>query len=224
MWIKTIIIIIIIIIILLLLLKTLLNKILLLQKQVLRFIFFANQRESAIPLFVKANIPPLNIIYFQSVASLFYDFIHENCPDNLLQLFNDSLRKLNIPIPIIPVRPLLTTCIPSCQGLKHNKIHFQESAPNYGILYPTHLEIALNVFLRRKWKIHYFLCFKVRSLMLRLKRLYNCYTTIVSQQAVNLCSDCLECFLLFAIRFFPSLFDNSTYLYRHIYNTISAMH
>ena len=67
--------------------KTLLNKILLLQKRVLRFIFFANQRESAIPLFVRSNIPPLNIIYFQSVASLVYDVIHENCPDNLLQLF-----------------------------------------------------------------------------------------------------------------------------------------
>ena len=67
--------------------KTFLNKILLLQKRVLRFIFFANQRESAILLFVKASIPPLNIIYFQSVASLVYDVIHENCPDNLLQLF-----------------------------------------------------------------------------------------------------------------------------------------
>ena len=67
--------------------KIFLNKILLLQKRVLRSIFFANQRESAIPFFVRANIPPLNIIYFQSVASLVYDVIHENCPDNMLQLF-----------------------------------------------------------------------------------------------------------------------------------------
>ena len=37
--------------------KTLLNKLLLLQKRVLRFIFFVNWRDSAIPLFVKANIP-----------------------------------------------------------------------------------------------------------------------------------------------------------------------
>ena len=65
--------------------------------------------------------------------------------------------------------------------------------------------------------MHYFLCFKVRSLTLRLKRLYNCYTTIVSQQAVNLCSDCLECFLrLFAIRFFHLSTIITIYLCMHI--------
>ena len=34
--------------------------------------FFVNWRDSAIPLFVKANIPPLNIMYCQSVANLVY--------------------------------------------------------------------------------------------------------------------------------------------------------
>ena len=67
--------------------KTLLNKLLLLQKRVLRFIFFVNWRDSAIPLFVKANIPPLNIMYCQSVANLVYDVVNENCPKNILQLF-----------------------------------------------------------------------------------------------------------------------------------------
>ena len=42
---------------------SLLNKILILQKRVLRFIFFVNRRESVNPLFVKSNIPPLNIMY-----------------------------------------------------------------------------------------------------------------------------------------------------------------
>ena len=60
--------------------------------------------------------------------------------------------------------------------------------------------------------------------MLRLKRLYNCYTTIVNQQTVNLCSDCLESFLLFAIRFFRLSTIITTYLYMHVYNTISAMY
>ena len=68
----------------------------------------------------------------------------------VLTICCNSSRKLKIPIPVIPVRPLLTACIPSRQGLKHNKINFQESVPNYGTLYPTHLEIALNVFLKRK--------------------------------------------------------------------------
>ena len=67
--------------------KSLLNKILLLQKRVLRFIFFANQRESAIPLFIKSNILPLNIIHCQSVASFVHDVVKENCPKNLLRLF-----------------------------------------------------------------------------------------------------------------------------------------
>ena len=67
--------------------KTLLNKLLLLQKLVLRFIFFVNWRDSAVPLFVKANIPPLNIMSCQSVANLVYDVVNENCPKNIRQLF-----------------------------------------------------------------------------------------------------------------------------------------
>ena len=59
---------------------SLLNKILILQKRVLGFIFFVNRRESAIPLFVKSNIPPLNIMYCQSVANLVHDVVNRNCP------------------------------------------------------------------------------------------------------------------------------------------------
>ena len=57
-----------------------------LQKRVLRFIFLVNWRDSAIPLFVKANIPPLNM-YCQSVANLVYDVVNENYPKNIRQLF-----------------------------------------------------------------------------------------------------------------------------------------
>ena len=67
--------------------KTLFNKLLLLQKHVLRFIFFANQRDSVIQLFVKANIPPLNIMYCQSVANLVHHVANENCPKNIQQYF-----------------------------------------------------------------------------------------------------------------------------------------
>ena len=56
--------------------KTLLNKLLLLQKRVLRFIFFVNWRDSAVPLFVKANIPPLNIMYCHVYSN---DLFRKNC-------------------------------------------------------------------------------------------------------------------------------------------------
>jgi len=70
--------------------KSLLNKILLLQKRVLRFIFFANHRDSAIPLFIKSNIPPLNMLYCLSVASLVHDVVNEKCPKNLVKLLTSA--------------------------------------------------------------------------------------------------------------------------------------
>ena len=42
--------------------KTNLNKILVLQKRALRLIYFINKREHAIPLFIKANILPVNML------------------------------------------------------------------------------------------------------------------------------------------------------------------
>lgn len=67
--------------------KTLMNKLLLLQKRALRFIFFVNSRESAIPLFIKTAIPPLNTLFFQSIANLMHDVINEKAPQNLCKLF-----------------------------------------------------------------------------------------------------------------------------------------
>ena len=48
--------------------KTHLTKILLLQKKVLRFIFFANRNVHAIPFFIDANILPISFLYFKSVS------------------------------------------------------------------------------------------------------------------------------------------------------------
>ena len=67
--------------------KTNLNKLLLLQKRALRFIFFSNTKESALPLFKKAHIPPLNIMFFQSIANLMFDISNNNAPHNLCSLF-----------------------------------------------------------------------------------------------------------------------------------------
>ena len=53
--------------------KSYLKKILVLQKQVLRLIFFKNRREHANPLFVHSVIMPISLLYYQSVSNLMYD-------------------------------------------------------------------------------------------------------------------------------------------------------
>ena len=67
--------------------KHLFEKLLILQKRVIRLIYFTNSKVTAIPLFIKAQIPPLNIMYFQSIANLMYDVVHNNAPTNLCNLF-----------------------------------------------------------------------------------------------------------------------------------------
>ena len=50
--------------------KAYLNKILVLQKRALRFIFFSNKREHAVILFVQTNILPLGFLYYESLCCL----------------------------------------------------------------------------------------------------------------------------------------------------------
>ena len=64
-----------------------LKKLLILQKRVLRFIYFAGRRDSAIPLFLKANIPSLNIMYFEAIANLMHDVENKKAPPNICKLF-----------------------------------------------------------------------------------------------------------------------------------------
>ena len=52
--------------------KTNLKRILILQKRALRLIFFANKREHAIPLFVRANIHPVDMLYYKSMCVCFF--------------------------------------------------------------------------------------------------------------------------------------------------------
>ena len=54
----------------------------------IRVIFFANERDSAIPLFIKSNVPSVNLMYRQSVANLVHDVVNENCPKNILKLLS----------------------------------------------------------------------------------------------------------------------------------------
>ena len=59
--------------------KANLNKILILQKRALRLIYFANKREHAIPLFIRANILPVDMLYYKAISTLMHDIHCKNC-------------------------------------------------------------------------------------------------------------------------------------------------
>ena len=70
--------------------KTSLNKILILQKKVLRMMYFTDIREHAIPLFIDADILPVSFMYYKTVANLMQDINNNNSPTNLLNLFEKT--------------------------------------------------------------------------------------------------------------------------------------
>ena len=49
------------------------HKILLLQKRALRFMYFAKINEHTVPLFINANLLPLNFLYYKTLSELMYD-------------------------------------------------------------------------------------------------------------------------------------------------------
>ena len=70
--------------------KTSLNKILILQKKVLRMMYFTDIREHAIPLFIDADILPVSFMYYKTMANLMHDINNNNSPTNLLNLFEKT--------------------------------------------------------------------------------------------------------------------------------------
>ena len=64
-----------------------LNKILVPRKRVLRLIYFADRREDAIPLFVKAKILPVTFLYYEVVSKLMFDVHNQSTPINIVKLF-----------------------------------------------------------------------------------------------------------------------------------------
>ena len=67
-----------------------LRKVFILQKRALRLMFFAGNRSHAIPLFVSANVLPLNMLYFETVCSLMHDISTNSAPQNICDLFTCS--------------------------------------------------------------------------------------------------------------------------------------
>ena len=67
-----------------------LNKILVLQKRVLRLIYFTDRREHAIPLFAKAKILPVTFLYYEAVSNLMLDVHNQSAPINIVKLFTKT--------------------------------------------------------------------------------------------------------------------------------------
>ena len=74
--------------------KVHLNKILKLQKCVLRIINFGQYRSHAIPFFISANVLPVNMLYFKSVSMLMHDVFNNKAPANISNLFT-PVREVN---------------------------------------------------------------------------------------------------------------------------------
>ena len=67
--------------------KTHLQKLLVLQKRVLRLMYFSEPRAHAVSLFITANVLPINMLYVKTVSSLMYDVSRLSVPPNISDLF-----------------------------------------------------------------------------------------------------------------------------------------
>ena len=67
--------------------KTRLNKLLIPQKRALRFIYFSDRRDHAIPLFLNPQILPINFMHYKLLAETMHDVSNGLVPSNLKDLF-----------------------------------------------------------------------------------------------------------------------------------------
>ena len=67
--------------------KSHLEKLLKLQKRALRFIYFSERNQHAIPLFTDAGVLPLKFLYYEHLANLMFEIRHNNAPENIQDLF-----------------------------------------------------------------------------------------------------------------------------------------
>ena len=75
--------------------KSHLQKILVLQKLVLRLMYFSEPRAHAVPLFTSSKILPLNMLYFETVSSIMFDVSCLTVPTNISNLFIKANEKHN---------------------------------------------------------------------------------------------------------------------------------
>ena len=70
--------------------KSALNRILILQKRCLRFIFFSERRAHAIPLFLDTSVLPVHFLSYEAVCCLMHDVSNQIAPSNILDLFTKT--------------------------------------------------------------------------------------------------------------------------------------
>ena len=69
------------------------TKILVLQKRVLRLMYFSEPRAHAVPLFISSKILPLQMLYAEKVSSIIFDVSCMNAPSNICDLFTKANSK-----------------------------------------------------------------------------------------------------------------------------------
>ena len=72
--------------------KTHLQQILVLQKGVLRLMYFAESRVHTVPLFISSKILPLQMLYAEKVSSIMFDSCM-NAPSNICDFFTKANSK-----------------------------------------------------------------------------------------------------------------------------------
>ena len=70
--------------------KTHLQKILVLQKRVLRLMYLSEPRASTEPLFISSNILPLQMLHAEKVSSIMFDISCLNAQSNICDFFTKS--------------------------------------------------------------------------------------------------------------------------------------
>ena len=75
--------------------KSHLQKILVLQKRVLRLMFFSEPRAHAVPLFNSSKILPLNMLHIETVSSIMFDVSCLTVPTHISNLFIKAKEKHN---------------------------------------------------------------------------------------------------------------------------------
>ena len=109
-----------------------LNKILVLQKRVLRLIYFADRREDAIPLFVKTKILPVTFLYYEVVSKLMFDLHNQSAPINIVKLF---IIKHHTFMPTILDHPSCSSLVQNTLDLTYKKGLFRVLVSKFGIRY-----------------------------------------------------------------------------------------
>ena len=102
--------------------KNYLNKIVVLQKRVLRLIYFVDRKERAIPLFVNAKILPITFFYYEAVCELMLDVHNDSTSFKITKLF---LRERQTSIHIILAHQRHNSLALSTQGLQCKKKPFR---------------------------------------------------------------------------------------------------